>query len=636
MSELRFIDEFQRLTENPIIFTISVPIIAMSIVLVVEKPLRHLSGAVTVLAMSGGLAAAISLAMQSFSNPTSAKVVAPTWSVRVVHELSGSEWLMGLTFRADALTSAALVSFGLIFLITALYSYGAARHLDVRSYHYFFFLLAYVGACGAALAGDLFTLYIFWELITLAVAALIFWPLSSSNVAAARKWLFASIGVSIPMFFSIVWLLTETGAVGFRELWGKQIVADFNSTGLAVGAILLAFAVRSGLFPLHAWLVDAAGSANPPVGIILTSVMTQVGAYSTMRVILAVFEPGTEWRVALGMLGALSAILAAVGAMQRNGYNRSLGYLATGQMGFVFIALGAATPLGEAAALFQLVSFSTYFPLLFIAASEVRRSAPKSEGWLQIVRSAPIAFLSLVIGVLGVAGVPPLNGFGPHVLLCQALLAEGTTASQALLFGAAVATAMTAAAAVDILIRTLAGEEKGEELLARSTWWNKAPMAVLSILSIALGLMSNLVLFDLIRPLVAAVRTMPTVDVPTRADTLIVVEATLLFLVFLIVGAAAYLKQKEFLREPGVPYAGPIGTVSSPVLRLAPIYRAFSFILERGLFDAYNAANIALRTAGDLAFAIVYVLATRHAPDLVADVDQEDESRLPQPRTAPQ
>ncbi|MBI2954360.1 MAG: hypothetical protein HYY30_08610 [Chloroflexi bacterium] len=627
-------NELQSLADNQILLIISIPAIAAWIALSLPKPFRMAPGAITILATAGGLVEAIVLATQAFTNPITARLAVSVWLNPLVASGPEPAQQVTLTFRADALTTTALVTFSLIFFIAALQSYRLAASQNLRSYYYFLLLLASAGASGAALAGDLLTLYLFCELATFALAPMLLGHLKSADVAAARKFLASSIAISIPMFFGIVWLITNSRVVGLKDLWAKQVAADFDTTSIVIAGLLLAFALKAGLIPLHAWLVEATDSAITPLGVLLTSAITQIGAYAMVRVGFGAFELGASWSLALAAAGGASAVLGAIGAMDSRGHQKALGYLALGQMGFVLIALGAATPLGDAAALFRLVSFSACYPLLFIAAAEIRRTATEHHSWQQRMRSAPIAFAALVVGSLGIAGIPPFGGFAPNVLVFQALLdlrAPAWWALTAILF---IATALTVAASINAAIRAFRPTDQDDVSLEPTDLGAKIAMVVLIVSSVGLGLTSNLVLVDVIRPLVATTRTMPTASVATRGDFWVATAATALFVAAVFLGSATYMRRTGLLHAQDIPYARSISFVVSPVLLLTPVYRALAYLLKHDLLDAYAAGRAILNLLAYVAYAIVDI-AARHAPDSEATWDYQDEANLPEAGVTP-
>ncbi len=607
--------ELRAALDNSILLVIYFPAIAAWLALLVRKPDRYAPGAIAMMATFAGIIASTFLAAQAFSNPISVRLEVP-WPLPGVH----------LTFRADTLSVSMVTLSSLLFFVAVLLSCGLSARHNLRPHHFFCLLLASAAVNGVVLAGDLVTFYIFWELVWLNLLALLLTRLTALAIEATRKLMFLSVGTGVPLLFAVLWLSVNFGTTDMMRLWAIDRSASPGILDFAIVGFALTFALRIAIIPLHSWFLDGIVSAISPTGVILIAILGQVGFYSVMRVTFSVFQVEPTWHIALGVLGIASCVLGAIGAMQARSWKTSFAYLAIGQTGFVATALGVVAPLGDVAALFALVNLATYLPLALIAAEEVARTPMTDRSWQRLATLKPLAITSLSIGLAGVAGIPPVNGFGPRTLIFQALMAEDSYGSIALLVATFVATVLTTAAVLNFAFTIVRSEAETPAEARQPNRLARGPMLILAAASLGLGLVPQLILSDLIRPMVSVVRMIPVADVPLRGSTWISLGAAGLLVVAIAIGAAFCLSHLGLLRRLGQPYASAERVIISSIHLVAPLGRASAFLLDRGFLDAYVFARIIAGVLSTAAATIVFVTLRRHAPDVDAEWDYGEET----------
>lgn len=334
---------------------------------------------------------------------------------------------MGLLF--------ALVSSSL-WILTSCYSIGYMRteneHAQTR--YYSCFALALCATIGVAFAANLFTLYLFYELLSFAT-----WPLVTHHQDAearrsGRKYLGyivgASIGLALPAMvaiFSIAGTLefTPHGILSDAVLRPGHMTAYASSTGIAVtagmtGLLLLGFVfgfAKAGVMPLHSWL-PAAMVAPTPVSALLHAVaVVKVGAFSVFRVITHVFGVDILSAFNLGnMVAAIASVtivVASLIALSQDGLKRRLAFSTIGQLSYILLGAALLSPKALTGGLMHIALHAFGKITLFMCAGAIFVATGKSKisEMDGLGRAMPVTMAAFFLGALSIIGLPPCGGF---------------------------------------------------------------------------------------------------------------------------------------------------------------------------------------------------------------------------------
>ena len=361
--------------------------------------------------------------------------------------LSGSAWL-------------ASVLIVLIGALTAVFSLGR-REFDLR--YYFFLLMMTAGMETVVLTGDIFTMFVGLEVVALAAYVLIAWERSGEGLLASLKYLFLSSAAILFFLFGVFVVYRDFGSLSFEVIarrvgeWG-EIGGGWGSgrgwgwgglgggdgaraaagggglvgggtggaTGFAVAALCVGIGVRTAFIPFHTWLPEAHAWAPHPISALLSGVLIKISFLAMFR-ILDVFsarhiDPMLMW------LGAVTAIAAVGWALAQSDVKKLLAYHSISQMGYILAAAGASSAFSLPAAFSHAVNHALFKSLLFLAVGEAivisgERNLFRMGG---LARRSPITAAAVVIGALGIAGLPPFNGFVSKQLIGAAM--EGSPA----------------------------------------------------------------------------------------------------------------------------------------------------------------------------------------------------------------
>ena len=399
----------------------------------------------------------------------------------VTHELGGWAEPLGIVLYLNGLVW--LISLvGMLVALTALvFSFGEQGYHDD---FYFFFLLLLSGMEGMILSGDIFNLFVFVEILSIATYILIAYTREDRTFFASLKYLvISSVGIGFYLLGVFI-LYRETGTLSFR-LISMAIASgsvDSLSISLAAACLIVGVGVKAAVFPLHTWLPDAHGSAPHPVSAMLSGVMIKVSILVVWRIVR--FLGATYLHDILLWAGVVSALVGVAMALAQNEVKKLLACHSISQMGIIVTAMATGTDLGFIASIFHIVSHSLFKSLLFLSVGAKiyitgqRQLGPTGYG----KKMSPLLFTFFLVGALSISGLPPFNGFVSKGLVSQSvkdipaafwavkLVSVGTVASMIKLSG------------------FFTGHRSGAEWGSRQIPWNFIlPLLLLTLLCLLTG-----------------------------------------------------------------------------------------------------------------------------------------------------
>jgi multicomponent Na+:H+ antiporter subunit D len=335
--------------------------------------------------------------------------------VSVTELLPGVE----IAFRVEPLGMlfAALAS-GL-WIVNSLYSIGYMRgnKEQHQTRFYVMFAVSLAATMGVAFAGNLITLFLFYEMLTLSTYPLVAHKGDESTVRSARVYLGILLTTSIGLFLpAVIWTYSVAGSGDFTA--GGFLAGHIEGPAIGLLLGLFVFGIgKAAVMPVHRWL-PAAMVAPTPVSALLHAVaVVKAGVFTITKVIVYVFgvdflfaEPSSGWLV---YAAAFTIIAASVVALRQQNLKRLLAYSTIAQLSYVVMAAAILKPLAEIGAATHMVAHAFGKITLFFAAGAIYVAAKKTEiGQLQgIGRRMPITMTAFTIGALSMIGVPPTGGF---------------------------------------------------------------------------------------------------------------------------------------------------------------------------------------------------------------------------------
>ncbi len=424
---------------------------------------------------------------------------------RIVLQMGGWAAPFGITFFADGLT-AILLTLTAILAATALpYAIGSLDQRERMNYHPLFLLLL-MGVNGAYLAGDLFNLYVFFEVLLMASFVLLTLGGQAGQINGGIRYMVLNLLASMLLLAAAGIAYGTLGTLNLAHLAERMDDAPGFIRLLLAGLLLVVFSSKAGLFPLFFWLPSSYHTPHPAITAFFGGVLTKVGIYSLFRVFPLLF-PGllADWQPLILTIAGLTMLTGVFGAMAVNTMRRVLSFHIISQVGYMVMGLGLAAsgdPLlasfGMAAGILYLIHHMVVKSALLMAggAAELEMgSGSLLKGRLRgLVDRRPLLALIFFFAAFSLAGVPPLSGFISKLSLLQAALGNGhwLIATVSLIVSAFTLMSMAR------LWQTAYWGEATQPIyptaplrLAGKRWLVLTPVAVLVLLSLAIGLFSG-------------------------------------------------------------------------------------------------------------------------------------------------
>lgn len=346
----------------------------------------------------------------------------------VVYQLGNWPSFAGIVLMADRL---AILMLGLLVPLAFASQLFASGGEDGRGLHFHaLFQFQLMGLCGAFLTGDIFNLFVFFEVLLAASYGLLLHGQGGERLRQGLHYVVLNLVASGLFLLAIALLYSVLGSLNMAEMSARIASAAPESLPLLkAGAwmLLIVFALKAALLPMYFWLPRTYASASASAAI-LFAIMTKLGVYSVVRVNGLLFgaDAGALADLLLPVLfwaGAATATLAGLGAVAAYGLRRLLGYLVVGSAGVLFMAIGLGTDAGLAAGLYYLAHSTLSAAALFLLADWVRRHRDGGDALNRaaaMTRSAWLGGLFLLLA-MAAAGLPPFGGFlGKSLLLAYA------------------------------------------------------------------------------------------------------------------------------------------------------------------------------------------------------------------------
>jgi multicomponent Na+:H+ antiporter subunit D len=345
----------------------------------------------------------------------------------IVYDMGGWKPPFGVVLVKDYLSQLMLLIVNGLSSLTLIYSFTYIKKYEdyLRFFTLFLFMLA--GMNGVVLTGDLFNLFVFLEIASIASYALVGYGVDAEELEASFKYLILGAFASILILFGIGMIYSLSGSVNMADV--ARFLMKINSDGynkavlMIIGLFIVGFGLKAGLVPFHAWLPDAHPSAPAPISAMLSGVLIKaVGIYPIVRIFYNVLGMTPIISNIFIAIGSISMVVGALMGSGQTDIKRLFAFHSVSQMGYVIVGVGLGTPLGIIGALFHLLNHSVFKSLLFLSSGAIQNSTGtrnmKKLGGLK--GYMPVTSGSAVIGSLSISGIPPFNGFWSKLIIILA------------------------------------------------------------------------------------------------------------------------------------------------------------------------------------------------------------------------
>ena len=318
-------------------------------------------------------------------------------------------------FMIDAISIFMAVIIVGLSAVVVVYSIFNVGNVERPSERYFAIMLMTVaGLLGAVLAGDLLTLFIFWEAATAGAAFLMLYKKNVYSINATLKYLIMIIIASAFVVLGISIVYGITGTLNYTSI-GLALQSTGSNNLLIIAFIMIAagYAIEAAIVPFHFWLPDAYTAAPAGSAAFLSALVDQGSYYILIRVLLYILLPSTvNWTVMLAVLAAVTMIVGNLFALIQTDVKRLIAYICVADVGYNLVAITSVTGMGLMSNLYFFLVGGITTGLAFMAVGVINSHGFKSlDDVSGLGRRLPWACLALVMASLSFAGVPPFGGF---------------------------------------------------------------------------------------------------------------------------------------------------------------------------------------------------------------------------------
>ncbi|MBN1687603.1 MAG: monovalent cation/H+ antiporter subunit D family protein [Candidatus Omnitrophica bacterium] len=409
------------------------------------------------------------------------------------------ELLPGVTcsLRVDALgLYFALVSSGL-WIVTSIFSIGYMRGLQEHEQTRYFasFALSLSATIGIAFAGDLLTMFAFYELLTIATYPLVAHKETQEAIVAGRKYLVYCLGAASVFLFCIAWTYSQTGTLTFQPGGFLENAADPKTLGLLFILFIYGAGVKSALFPVHAWLPTAMVAPTPVSALLHAVAVVKAGVFGILRIVGFVFGPDLIRDIGMGnvlaFLAGFTILFASMMALAQDNLKRRLAYSTISQLAYIVLGSALLTPSGYVGSMLHLSNHAMMKITLFFCAGVIYVKTHKENisEMRGIGYKLPWTMIAFTVGAIGLSGFPAFSGFISKWYLCKGAIEAKLWGALAIYLGGAL---LNAAYLVPVVVTAFS--RNGQNFKPdESSWTLTKPPVITAILTILFGLIPLLI-----------------------------------------------------------------------------------------------------------------------------------------------
>ena len=338
---------------------------------------------------------------------------------------------LGLRLELDGFRRIYCLVLAFMWAMTLLFSPDYFAHHHRRNRYYFFQLLTLGATMGVFLAADLFTAFIFFEIMSFTSFTWVIQEETPGAIRAAKTYLAVAVIGGLVALMGLFLLWRSFGTLAIDALYPAARAQGLRPVLYAAGGcILFGFGAKAGMFPVHIWLPKAHPVAPAPASALLSGALTKSGIWGILVISCNLFRGDPAWGAVILALGTVTMLLGAVLALFSIDLKRTLACSSMSQIGFILVGVGMMCLLGEENALaargtvLHMVNHSCFKLVLFLCAGAVFRNLHKLD--LNEIRGfgreKPLLMVCFLLGALGIGGIPLLNGYVSKTLLHEAIV----------------------------------------------------------------------------------------------------------------------------------------------------------------------------------------------------------------------
>lgn len=419
---------------------------------------------------------------------------------------------IAIYFHIDSVSKlfAGLVT--IVWILVGIYTTKYIEHMEHKKRFISFYIIVFGVLFGLYFAGNLVTMYIFYELITVSSFPLVLHNQDRKAIMAGLKYLFYSFAGAFLALVGIFILFSYEKDLTFQAGGMMQKQPSAGILMIAAMLMLIGFGAKAGMFPLHAWLPTAHPEAPAPASAVLSGIITKSGVFAIIRTVFFIFGSdflrGTWVQTVFMTLALITVLMGSMMAYKENVFKKRLAYSTVSQVSYILFGISVMTENGLIGALLHIIFHSFIKNALFLVAGAIifQYGIEKVDKLLAIGKKMPLTIGCYFIISLGLTGIPPTTGFTSKWYLAIGALDSGIEGFS--IVGPAILLVSAVLTAGYLLPVALRGFYPGEQYIVtekrEAPYTMLIPIAIFTLATILIGIFPNqLILF--IQSIAAAV-----------------------------------------------------------------------------------------------------------------------------------
>ena len=417
-----------------------------------------------------------------------------------------------LTLRIDGLAAFFGALVALLWPLATLYAFEYMRHEDRRNTFFAFYTITYGVTLGVALAGNIFSMYLFYETLTMVTLPLVMHTMTHAARKATRKYLYYMIGGTAFAFIAMVFYVLYAGDIEFAyggALDLDRVVHHNNVVYLIYLMGFFGFGVKAAVFPFHSWLPDASVAPTPVTALLHAVAVVKAGVFAVIRFTWYCVGPGVlagSWAQTTALVFAMTTVVyASTMGVREPHFKRRLAYSTVSNLSYILLGVMTLTPLGLLAGLAHMLFHAVMKIGGFFCVGAVMHQTGKEYVYELngLGRRMPRTFSAFLVFGLGLAGLPLFAGFVSKWLIARSLFGRGGPLAYAGVLVLLYSALMTAVYMLTVVVRAFFPDREadlsGLERYDDPNWEMLLPLAVFSAVTVLFGVCAGPVLSALER-----------------------------------------------------------------------------------------------------------------------------------------
>ena len=357
----------------------------------------------------------------------------------IIVTLGGFMPPFGINLTIGYLSTILLILISVVGFIVSIYS---LTEKDVEYRYYMLNLLLIMGISGLVTTGDIFNMFVFLEITSIAAYSLTAYKADGLSLEATMKYVLIGSLASVFILIGIGVLYYAGHSLNMADIAKNINKIPTEMKMFSVAMLFVGLAIEAEMFPLNGWVPDVYQATKTPVTTLFSSIVVKATIYMMFRVLITVFQVDAHIMNFVMIVGLITLLMGELSALKQTNIKRMLAYSSIGQVGLIVVAISTMTNIGISGGLYQMLNHGIFKGVLFLGTGYMVTSVLGSTGKIEdlrgIAKKMPVTAFLVSFTIIALLGVPPLSGFWAKFLIMQGVVGSGHYIVAAVVLGATI------------------------------------------------------------------------------------------------------------------------------------------------------------------------------------------------------